>query len=159
MDYSPAQMLMGKVLRSTLLSSGAILKPAIPAGAHNTLQYLQQRQCKYYDRGIKRLTELQASGSVHMRPAVVSTKRAELRSYDIVKSSSQQYICNRRHLKKTPSTIHVQPEPDHLEDVPITTPDTGAVESVGWRALLFFRDSSDQKWPSHKTTTQIRLCC
>ena len=48
MEYSPAQMLMGRVLRSTLPSSSSILQPAVPRNAHSVLQDLQKRQQQRY---------------------------------------------------------------------------------------------------------------
>ncbi|GAA6082356.1 uncharacterized protein K02A2.6-like, partial [Tachysurus ichikawai] len=107
MGYSPVQLLMGRVLRSTLPSSRTVLQPAVPTNAHSTLQDLQRRQRAYYNRGTKTLPLLPSGGTVHMqtergwRPAVVMATRAEPRSYDIVTSSGQQYRRNRRHLRKT----------------------------------------------------------
>lgn len=43
-EYYPAQMLMGRVLRSTLPSSSTVLQPAVPKDVHSTLQNLQKRQ-------------------------------------------------------------------------------------------------------------------
>lgn len=90
MEYSPAQMLMGRVLRSTLPTSSTILQPAVPKEVHSTLKNLQTRQQQYYNRGAKRLPELHPGSTVHMetpqgwRPAVVTAQREEPRPYDIV---------------------------------------------------------------------------
>ncbi|KAK7879228.1 hypothetical protein WMY93_033987 [Mugilogobius chulae] len=129
-----AQMLMGRVLRSTLPSSSTILQPVVPTNAHSTLQHLQQRQRTYYNRGAKQLPQLPPGGTVHMqtergwRPAIVTTTRTEPRSYNIVTPSGQQYRRNRRHLRKTPSDIQVYTEPDQVEDEQISIPATGADE-------------------------------
>lgn len=138
MGYSPAQLLMGRVLRSTLPSSSTVLRLAVPANAHSTLQDLQRRQRAYYNRGSKKLPVLPPGGTVHMqtergwRPAVVMATRAEPRSYDIETSSGQQYRRNWRHLRKTPSNIQVYTEPDSLDDEQDSTPDapTGADETA-----------------------------
>ena len=135
MDYSPTQMLMGRILRSTLPSSSTVLLPTIPTNAHSTLQNLQRRQRTYYNRGTRRLPMLPPGGTVHMqtergwRPAVVTSTCTEPRSYDIVTSSGQQYRRNRRHLRKTPSNIQVYTEPDNLEDEQSGTSEAGAAET------------------------------
>lgn len=134
MNYSPAQMLMGRVLRSTLPSSSTVLRPVVPTNTHLTLQNLQKKQRTYYNRGTKRLPELPPGGTVHMktesgwRPAIVTTTRTEPRSYDIVTSSGQRYRRNRRHLRKTPSDIQMYTEPEHVEDEQTSTPAADAVE-------------------------------
>lgn len=134
MSYSPAQMLMGRVLRSTLPSSSSILVPAVPKDAHTTLQDLQKRQRQYYNKGTRQLPDLSLGSTVHMetaqgwRPAVVTAQRKEPCSYDIVTSSGQCYRRNRRHLRKTP--VSAQASSDVENDEPPNLPATGATETV-----------------------------
>ncbi len=84
MEYSPAQMPMGRVLRSTQPSSSTVFQPAVPKDVHMTLQNLQKRQQQCYNRGMKQLTELQPGMSVHIetergwRPAVATAQRDEM---------------------------------------------------------------------------------
>lgn len=148
MEYSPAQMLMGRVLRSTLPSSSTVLQPAVPKDVHSTLQNLQKRQRQYYNRGAKRLPHLHPGSTVHMetaqgwRPAVVTAQRAEPRSYDIVTSSGQHYRRNRRHLRKTPHSTQLSSETDLLDDEHTSTPDT--------------TEGADIELPSSPKPTQTR---
>ncbi|XP_039650938.1 uncharacterized protein LOC120555860 [Perca fluviatilis] len=128
MEYSPAQLLMGRVLRSTLPSSSSILQPAVPQKAHSALQDLQKRQQRYYNRGTKRLPNLFPGDTVHMetaqgwRPAVVTEERSEHRSYNIVSSSGQHYRRNRRHLRKTPVCTQATSDADLVDvDLPGST--------------------------------------
>ena len=136
MQYSPAQMLMGRVLRSTLPSSTVVLQPAVPKDVHSTLENLQRRQQQYYDRGTRPLPELQPGSTVHMeteqgwRPALVTAQRDEPRSYDVVTSSGQHYRRNRRNLRKTPHNAQMDPEPDLPEDNQLCTPDADTSETV-----------------------------
>lgn len=151
MEYSPAQMLMGRVLRSTLPSSSSILQPAVPKNAHSVLQDLQKKQQQYYNRGTKRLPELGPGATVHMetaqgwRPAVVTAERGEPRSYNIVTSSGQQYRRNRRHLRKTPVCTQATSDADVVEDEDL--PDSSGVHSA---------ESMDSLPPSTLSPTHTR---
>lgn len=136
MDYSPAQMLMGRVLRSTLPTSITILQPAVPKEVHSTLKNLQTRQQQYYNRGVKRLPELHPRSTVHMetphswRPVVVMAQRDEPRSYDIVTSSGQHYRRNRCRLRRRTHSIQMNSDTDSLSDEQVSTPDAGPADSV-----------------------------
>ena len=44
LGFSPAEVLMGRVLRSTLPAASAVLKPKQPAGIKQRLQELQRKQ-------------------------------------------------------------------------------------------------------------------
>ena len=135
MEFSPAQMLMGRVLRSTLPTSSTILQPAVPKDVHSTLQSLQTRQQQYYNRGAKRLPELHPGSTVRIetlqgwRQAVVTTQRDEPRSYDIVTSSGQHYRRNRRHLMRTTHSTQMNSETDSLDDEQVSIPDAGTADS------------------------------
>lgn len=58
LNMSPAQMLMGRVLRSTLPCSSAVLKPSTPEHIHDKIQDLQSRQKQHYDQRAKPLPTL-----------------------------------------------------------------------------------------------------
>ena len=88
---------------------------------------MQQRQDKYkqyYDRGSKRLTELQPGSVVRVRhenvwePAVVMRKEGHPRSY-IVTREGREYRRNRRHLM---NTAEKQPETTANVDVSSNAP-------------------------------------
>ena len=55
LNMSPAQMLMGRVLRSTLPCSSAVLKQSAPQHIHDKIQDLQSRQKQRYDQHAKPL--------------------------------------------------------------------------------------------------------
>ncbi|KAI2645886.1 hypothetical protein H4Q32_025223 [Labeo rohita] len=50
LKYSPAQILMGRVLRSTLPTSKAVLRPSTPKHIQLALQQRQSQQKSWYDR-------------------------------------------------------------------------------------------------------------
>ena len=112
--FSPAQMLMSRMLRAKL--------PAISAQCQ--LQQRQDKYRQYYDRGSKRLTELQPGSVVCVRhenvwePAVVIRKEGHPRSY-IVTLEGREYRRNRRHLM---NTAEKQPETTAPVDVSSNAP-------------------------------------
>ena len=105
-EFSPAQVLMGRVLRSTLLIATAVLQPAIPEGFHSKLKHLQARQEHYYNSNSKPLPEFTPGTTVHMttrrgwEPATVISKRGEPRAYDVQTPSGVTFRRNRRHLRR-----------------------------------------------------------
>lgn len=88
LQYSPAQLLMGRVLRNTLPSYSTIPQPAVPQDAHSALQRLLDKQWLNHNKGTKRLPVLRLDSAVHMEtthdwcPAVVTIQREEPRSSD-----------------------------------------------------------------------------
>lgn len=117
LKYSPAQILMGRVLRSTLPASKAVLQPSIPKHIQETLQHLQSQQKRWYDRTAAPLPAFKGGDRVYMRirntwkPATVVSIRDEPRSYDAVTSSGTVYCRNRRHLRPDRS-IKQDSQPD-----------------------------------------------
>ena len=103
--FSPAQMLMSRMLRAKLPARSRLLTPQV-VSAQCQLQQRQDNYKQYYDRGSKRLTELQPGSAVRMRhenvwePAVVMRKEGHPRSY-IVTLEGREYRRNRRHLMNT----------------------------------------------------------
>uniref|UniRef100_A0A8C1X2E4 Gypsy retrotransposon integrase-like protein 1 n=1 Tax=Cyprinus carpio TaxID=7962 RepID=A0A8C1X2E4_CYPCA len=117
LKYSPAQILMGRVLRSTLPASKAVLQPSIPTHIQEALQHLQSQQKRWYDRTAAPLPAFKGGQRVYMRirnawkPATVVSIREEPRSYDVVTSSGTIYRRNRRHLRPDRS-IKCDSQPD-----------------------------------------------
>lgn len=68
MEYCPAQLLMGRMLRTTLPSLHELLQPKIPQRAHTSLNQLQEKQKKYYDWSAKPLSVF------HHQDTVCNTK-------------------------------------------------------------------------------------
>lgn len=123
MNESPAQMLMGRVLRSTLPCSSAVLQQSTPQHVHSRLQDLQSRQQRYYNRDAKPLPELVPGSTVHMQtrrgwePAVVMHKRDEPRSYTVQTPAGKTFRRNRRHLRKIHPSLCKDTDPDEHSEV------------------------------------------
>ncbi|KAL1271928.1 hypothetical protein QQF64_030944 [Cirrhinus molitorella] len=107
LGHSPAELLMGRVLRSTLPIASGALKPKHPEDVKKRLVQQQKKQAHYYNLHAKPLSVIQPGSVVRMetsqgwKPAVVMEKRPEPRSYNIVASSGQTYRRNRRHMRTT----------------------------------------------------------
>ena len=105
MQFSPAQMLMSRRLRSKLPMQASMLKPQI-VKAKAYLKLRQQRYKHFHDRGSSDLAVLNPGDVVRVRnrntwePAVVVAKHRQPRSY-IIKSNGKEFRRNRRHLMKT----------------------------------------------------------
>uniref|UniRef100_A0A803JXP8 Gypsy retrotransposon integrase-like protein 1 n=1 Tax=Xenopus tropicalis TaxID=8364 RepID=A0A803JXP8_XENTR len=105
MKYSPAQLLMGRVLRSNLPASASMLKPNVPQNVYSHLQRHQANQKRYYDFRARSLNPFQRGDRVRMettqgwQPAIVQKVRDEPRSYDVVTPQGKRYRRNRRHLR------------------------------------------------------------
>lgn len=106
LNMTPAQMLMGTALRSTLPCSSALLKQSTPQHVHSRIQDLQSRQYLYHDRNAKPLPALDPGTTVHMQtrcgwePAIVTGQRREPRSYNLLTPAGKALRRNRRHLRK-----------------------------------------------------------
>ena len=143
LDVSPAQMLMGRVLRSPLPCTSAVLQPSTPKDIHDRLRHLQTQREKYYNVGTRPLPELTPGTTVHMKtrqgwkPAVVLSKRVEPRSYCVESPAGVIFRRNRRHLRRIhPSLLdNADPEsvdqPETVYDDPQTLRDeTPAAEAL-----------------------------
>lgn len=100
LGYSPAEMLMGRVLRSTLpIASGALIpkqpkeKVGTPTAEASTLL---QPTCQ--TSVIQPGSVVRVETSQGWKLAMVTEQRPEPRSYNIVTDSGQTYRRNRRHL-------------------------------------------------------------
>lgn len=67
LKYSPAQILMGRVLRSTLPTSKAVLQPSTTQHIQVELQHCQSKQKIWYDRTAAPLPALRRGQRVYMR--------------------------------------------------------------------------------------------
>ena len=99
MSYSPAQMLMSRVLNSKIPILPALLEPKV-VDPRPQLEQRQRRHKAVFDRGARELPKLQAGEKVRMRrnhvwmPATVVREDGHPRSY-IVKRSGTEYRRNR----------------------------------------------------------------
>ena len=67
LEYSPAQLLMSRMLKDKLPAPTSLLLPKLVQGAHKSLSAQQQRQKKYHDRGTKVLPPLQIGAPVRIQ--------------------------------------------------------------------------------------------
>ncbi|KAA0714109.1 Retrovirus-related Pol polyprotein from transposon opus [Triplophysa tibetana] len=104
---SPAQLLMGRRLKTKLPTSSKLLTPK---GSKKVQEQLKQRQLKqkmYYDKNTKQLPEISPGDKVRVQqgqiwnPATVLRKHDLPRSYVLRTSDGKIYRRNRKHLLKT----------------------------------------------------------
>ena len=128
---SPAQLLMGRRLRSNLPTTYAYLKPQIPNHKEmtNTWQKRKHNQSRYYNKTAKQndRPQFQPGNHVYMqkkpgnswKPAVVISEASTPRSYLVKTPDGGTFRRNRKLLRKTFSR---QRQPDIFElDNPVTT--------------------------------------
>ncbi|XP_053154028.1 uncharacterized protein K02A2.6-like isoform X1 [Hemicordylus capensis] len=105
MEYSPAQMLMGRMLRSKLPVTTDLLCPKIPHGIYEGLQRVQKRQKYFYDQTAKSLKPLKEGDEVWVEnkegwfPAVVTKNGDQPCTYRVMMSEGRSYWRNRRKLR------------------------------------------------------------
>ncbi|XP_061128337.1 uncharacterized protein K02A2.6-like [Syngnathus typhle] len=136
LNLTPAQMLMGRVLRSTLPCSSAVLKQSSPQHILERIQDLQSRHKQRYDQRAKQLPVLTPGDTVHMQtrrgwePAVVIRQRDEPRSYTVQTPAGRTRRRNRRHLRKIHPSLFKDSHPDeHLDSEFQHTQATATVDS------------------------------
>ena len=105
---SPAQLLMGRRLKSKLPASSDLLKPShvTNTDVKDKLKFRQERQKFYHDRGAVELPPIEVDDQVRIRrgakwqPAVVIGEHNP-NSFTVETPDSGQYRRNRQHLLKT----------------------------------------------------------
>uniref|UniRef100_A0A803KB09 Gypsy retrotransposon integrase-like protein 1 n=1 Tax=Xenopus tropicalis TaxID=8364 RepID=A0A803KB09_XENTR len=139
-NVTPAQLLMGRVLRSTLPETTEILKPKLPEKAHKMLLKLQNSQRQYYNRGAKDLPIFQKGERVRIqtsqgwKPAVIVKPTAEPRSYMVMTPGGARFRRNRRHLRRdtiiptAEDEVHLPADMNNESGVdPVESPEQRAV--------------------------------
>ncbi len=130
LNMSPAQMLMGRVLRSTLPCSSAVLKQSTLQRVHDKIQNLLCRQKQHYDQHAKPLPVLSPGDTVHMQtrrcwePAVVIQQRDEPRSYTVQTPAGKTLRRNRRHLRRIHPSLLKDTHLDEQIDSEVTPSQT-----------------------------------
>uniref|UniRef100_A0A803JEM9 Integrase catalytic domain-containing protein n=1 Tax=Xenopus tropicalis TaxID=8364 RepID=A0A803JEM9_XENTR len=137
---TPAQLLMGRVLRSTLPETTEILKPKVPEKAHKMLLKLQNSQRQYYNRGAKDLPIFRKGERVRIqtsqgwKPAVIVKPTAEPRSYMVMTPGGARFRRNRRHLRRdtiiptAEDEVHLPADMNNESGVdPVESPEQRAV--------------------------------
>ena len=115
LEYSPAQLLMSRMLKDKLPRPSTFLFPKLAQEAHRSLSARQERQKKYHDRGTKILPPLQVGDPVRIQqgriwsPAIIMEKHEAPRSFRVRTEDGQVYRRNRKFLRPSPESETVQP--------------------------------------------------
>ena len=103
LKYSPAQLLMSRMLKDKIPITSELLAPKVAEDAYRALKARQRKQKAYYDRGTKPLSKLNVGDSVRVRlgrrdwtPAVVTELHSAPRSYLVTTENGRVYRRNRR---------------------------------------------------------------
>ena len=154
-EYSPAQMLMNRMLRDKIPTNPDLLKPKVPEKAREQLIDRQKTQEKYYNRSAKDLQPLDIGDSIRYRvgktwePAIVMDKHETPRSYIVSNEYGNTLRRNRYHLQKTQEKPIPIVEPDYNQYEPIEPENT----SVNVQPKL---EPSDKNTVSSTPTPKIR---
>ena len=115
LEYSPAQLLMSRMLKDKLPTPTTLLFPKLTQQAHRSLSARQERQKKYHDRGTKILPPLQVGDPVRIQqgriwsPAIIMEKHEAPRSFRVRTEDGQVCRRNRKFLRQSPESEPVQP--------------------------------------------------
>ena len=126
MEYSPAQLLMSRRLRSKLPTTHELLKPAVVPDASAKLKATRSDYKLYFDQHAKPLPDLLPGDAarIHTKgewlPAVVQGAVKEPRSFLVKTQTGKVLRRNRRDLLKTsePPPELVNPVDDEPTDIP-----------------------------------------
>uniref|UniRef100_A0A8C8DYN6 Integrase catalytic domain-containing protein n=1 Tax=Oryzias sinensis TaxID=183150 RepID=A0A8C8DYN6_9TELE len=124
---SPAQLLMGRRLKTRLPTSVQLLKPQLFDKVHHRIKERQLKQKQYFDRGAKRLPLLIEGEKVRVqvknkwKPAVVVGEHDKPRSVIIKTEDGNIYRRNRRHLMKTRELTFPQQSAEDMQDFDLVT--------------------------------------
>ena len=119
---SPAQLLMGRRLKTKLPTSTQLLKPQIHKNAHKNIKDRQLKQKHYFDRGAKHLPTFEEGEKIRVKvkdnwqPASVLKSHDTPRSFIIKTPDGNTYRRNRRHLLKTREKTFTTQSSPHPED-------------------------------------------
>ena len=111
-DLSPAQMFMGRRLKTALPMATELLKPENTKTIKEKLRMRQQSQKKYHDmrssKGLKSLEPGQNVAILHDKkwiPGTVLNKHPTPRSYVVETSSGSKLRRNRQHINTTQADL------------------------------------------------------
>ncbi len=119
---SPAQLLMGRRLKTKLPTSAKLLRPQLYRNVHKTIKGRQLKQKRYFDCGAKPLPPIADGEKVRVKvrnnwqPAIVLRSHEKPRSYVIQTPDGNTFRRNRRHLLKTREMTFPQPRSLELEE-------------------------------------------
>ena len=121
---SPAQLLMGRRLKSKLPASTTLLTPENRAQVQDNLKCRQMKQKSYFDRQTQKLPDLRTGENVRIQkgdtwqPAVVVERHQLPRSFIVRTQDGRVYRRNRKHLLKTGEREF---PPTEMQDIPTYT--------------------------------------
>ena len=129
LKYSPAQLLMSRMLKDKIPVTSELLAPKVAEDAYRALKARQRKQKAYYDRGTKPLSKLNVSDSVRVRlgrrdwtPAVVTQLHSAPRSYLVTTENGRVYRRNGRVINSSaeppPVVLAAQEETPAVLNVP-----------------------------------------
>ena len=122
LKVSPAELLMGRKLKTKLPSVETLLQPMQNDGIVSQLGKRQQQQKKYYDRGAREAPEVHPGDIIRVQrghqweAAVVTGSHSSPRSFT-VQQGGRTLRRNRRHLRLSKEPLPASAfEPDEMED-------------------------------------------
>ena len=129
LKYSPAQLLMSRMLKDKIPVTSELLAPKVAEDAYPALKARQRKQKAYYDRRTKPLSKLNVGDSVRVRlgrrdwtPAVVTQRHSAPRSYLVTTENGRVYRRNRRVINSSaeppPVVLAAQEETPAVPNVP-----------------------------------------
>ena len=129
MDSSTAQRMFGRRMRTLLPISTQLLEPEIQEGVSEKSKERKQVQSKYFNRGSKKLPELQKNKIVRIQPSKQDRfgrwkkgkvlRKADIRSYIVRREDGIILRRNRRFLRTSKETFDDIDE--DVRDVPFPT--------------------------------------
>ena len=136
LQYSPSQLLQGRILKDKLSTTTEILKPQPIANVSDAHHRRQQEQKRYHDRTAKPLPALNIGDTIRLRegkqwtPAIVTGQHDTPRSFHITTDDGREYRRNTSFLKRSPEPKPVisYPLEDNLPAPPAPVPVTPRAE-------------------------------
>lgn len=157
---SPAQLLMGRRLKTKLPTSAQLLQPELHKDIRSKLKKRQEKQKHYYDRGAKNLPGLDQGEAVRVRvgttwqPAVVQSDHNLPRSYVVRTPQGSVFRKNRRHLLKCKEEAS---ESDFIDSESSTAEDSHTEDSNTVPVMISQTLTPINKGPAAKTSRYGRV--
>lgn len=157
---SPAQLLMGRRVRTRLPATPQMLKPCMVSNTvQQSLQTRQQKQKGYFDHGTKELQKLQIGDSVRIwqnglwNPAQVTELSDQPRSYVVQTPDGQVYRRNRKFLMQSKDNSNAAKGKDNQKATLQKVCDNAEEQQMDIQNTTEPTDSSPTELPSLPTKT------
>lgn len=149
MSSSPAQRLMSRRTKTRLPTTRVLLKPHVQKSALKEIQRSKEKQCDYYNRNAKDLSELEQRQRVWLAPKPndrsktwtkgTVNKKVNIRSYEVFTDEGQTLRRNRRDIRirkcRNGQFENVRPNDVNIDEY-VTEPDTENVENTPKRKTV-----------------------